>query len=277
MAVGGDANSGQTIQFMVSLSAVIITKNEETNIARCLAALAPVADDVVVIDSGSTDRTVEIAEKMGARVVFRAFDNFMDQKNFGIAQAKFPHVLSVDADEVPDEELQKSILKIKENWLLPGYKLRMLTNYAGTWIYHCGWYPDPKLRLFDTRLGRWAGKNPHEKFEFFDKNSPESPLLEGNLLHFSFPTVETHLRKAHYYSTTGAEFLAAREQPVYWFQLILNPIAKWLKIYVIGRGFLDGKAGWTIARIYAFETFLKYKKALFLRQKLKAKSAAPSD
>ena len=89
---------------MTPISAVIITKNEEANIARCLAALSAIADDVVVIDSGSTDRTVEIAEKMGARVVFRAFDNFMDQKNFGIAQAKFPHVLSVDADEVLDRK-----------------------------------------------------------------------------------------------------------------------------------------------------------------------------
>ncbi len=250
---------------MTPISAVIITKNEEANIARCLAALAPIADEIVVIDSHSTDRTVEIAEKMGAKVVARAFDNFMGQKNFGIAQAKFPHVLSVDADECPDGELQRSILKIKENWVLPGYKLRMLTNYCGTWIYHSGWYPDPKLRLFDTRLGCWAGKNPHEKFEFYDKSSPGLLLLDGNLLHFSFPTVEAHWRKAHDYSTKGAAFLIAQNKPVFWFQLVLNPVAKWLKTFVIGRGFLDGKAGWTIARISAFETFLKYKKAIGLR------------
>lgn len=245
---------------MNPLSAVIITKNEEANIGRCLDSLVGLADDVVVIDSFSIDSTVEIAEKRGARVILRQFDDFMGQKNFGIEQARFPLVLSLDADECPDEMLRQSIQKAKENPSFDGWRMNMLTNYCGTWIRHSGWYPDPKLRLFDTRKGRWAGKNPHEKFTFFAENTPVGQL-DGHLLHFSYPTVESHLRKAEFYSTIGAEYLVASGRRVGWLAPWTHAAAKWFKEFVWLRGFLDGRAGWTIARISAWATFLKYQKA----------------
>jgi glycosyltransferase involved in cell wall biosynthesis len=251
---------------MTPLSAIIITKNEESNIARCLDALVGVADEIIVVDSGSTDRTTEIAASKGARVVFRTFDNFRDQKNFGIAQARFPHIFSLDADEVPDEKLRQSIISIKKNWAASGYRVRMLTNYAGAWIWHSGWYPDPKLRIIDTRLGNWAGKNPHEKMAFFDGNTPKTPLLAGNLLHFSFPTVESHWRKADFYSTIGARFLVEKGRKIWWIARFLHAAAKWIKMFLLRRGFLDGRAGWTIARIGAWETYQKYKKAFDLKK-----------
>jgi glycosyltransferase involved in cell wall biosynthesis len=252
---------------MTPLSAIIITKNEEPNIGRCLDALAGLADEIIVVDSGSTDKTVEIAVAKGAKVVFRAFDNFRDQKNFGIAQASFPHIFSLDADEVPDETLRQSIISIKKYWVADGYRMKRLTNYAGKWIWHSGWYPDSKLRIIDTRLGNWAGKNPHEKMAFFAEKTPKTPLLDGNLLHFSFPTVESHWRKAEFYSSVGAKYLVEKGRKIWFIERFIHASAKWIKMFLFRRGFLDGRAGWTIARIGAWETFQKYKKAYFLRQK----------
>ncbi len=250
--------------FFQLLSAVVITLNEEANIGRCLASLAPVADELLVVDSGSTDRTVEIAERMGAKVLFRKFDSFMGQKNFAVEQAAHPFVLSIDADECLDEDLQNSILKVKVKGAAPGYRMKMLTLYCGRWIRHSGWYPDPKLRLFDRRLGRWAGKNPHEKFEFFEKTAP--PLLDGHLLHFSYKTAAEHRRKADFYSTLAARFLAEQKGRIWWVKMAVNPVAKWLKVYVVNLGFLDGRAGWQIARLAALETFWKYRKAVQIRR-----------
>ncbi len=248
---------------MQPLSVVIITKNEEKNIGRCLDSVASIADDVVVIDSFSTDRTREIALEKGARVFERAFDDFRGQKNFGLEKALFPHVLAIDADESPDEELQKSILEVKKSWAFDGYKMDMLTFYADAWIWHSGWHPDPKLRLFDTRKGAWRGKNPHEKFEFDRPDDPRSrsPRLRGCLLHFSFPTVESHWKKAETYSTLGAHFVVEKGKKVPFWRPFASSAAKFLKMYFLKRGFLDGRMGLKIAQISAWETFQKYQKA----------------
>src|ERR1035437_3751774 len=132
---------------MIQLSVVIITYNEEYNIARCLESVKTIADDIVVIDSFSTDKTKEICESAGVRFVQHKFEGHIEQKNWAITQAKFPHILSLDADEALDGTLIKSILEVKNNWKYDGYYMNRLTNYCGKWIYHCGWYPDRKLRL----------------------------------------------------------------------------------------------------------------------------------
>ncbi len=137
---------------MTPISAVIITYNEEKNIGRCLESLQGIADDVVVVDSFSIDKTREICEAHGTRFVEHAFDGHIEQKNWAITQAKYPHVLSLDADECLSEELKKSILSAKENWTADGYSMNRLTSYCGTWIKHGNWYPLCEVEFIFFRL-----------------------------------------------------------------------------------------------------------------------------
>ncbi|MEK6565704.1 MAG: glycosyltransferase family 2 protein, partial [Bacteroidota bacterium] len=135
---------------MTRLSVVIITHNEEQNIARCLESIRGVADEIVVVDSFSTDKTRAICQKHGARFIRHKFEGHIEQKNFAMRQAKSPYILSLDADEALSPELRQSILDVKNNWASDGYRINRLTNYCGAWIRHCGWYPDTKLRLLDA-------------------------------------------------------------------------------------------------------------------------------
>jgi glycosyltransferase involved in cell wall biosynthesis len=145
---------------LIKLSVVIITFNEEKNIERCLRSVADIAEEILVVDSFSVDRTEEICRKYGVKFVNHSFEGHIEQKNWALEQTRFNHVLSLDADEVVSEALKRSIQYIRENWKDDGYSFNRLTNYCGQWINHCGWYPDKKLRLFDKTKGRWGGVNP---------------------------------------------------------------------------------------------------------------------
>jgi glycosyltransferase involved in cell wall biosynthesis len=149
---------------VIKLSAVIITFNEEKNIERCLNSLKEVADEIVVLDSFSKDQTKEICLKHNVAFYEHAFDGHIQQKNRAVSYAKYPHVLSLDADEALDLQLINSIKEIKAAFNMQGYYMNRLTNYCGHWVKHCGWYPDKKLRLWDSRLGQWTGTNPHDKY-----------------------------------------------------------------------------------------------------------------
>jgi len=174
---------------MIKLSAVIITFNEERNIGRCLESLRGVVDDIVVVDSFSTDKTEAICLEHGARFVKHAFAGHIEQKNWAITQALYPHVLSLDADEALSDVLKQSILNAKANFNKQGYYMNRLTNYCGQWIRHSDWYPDRKLRLWDARKGSWGGTNPHDKYSLL-AGDKESDWLKGDLLHYSYYTVE---------------------------------------------------------------------------------------
>lgn len=145
---------------MVKISTIIITQNEERNIGRCIDSVLSVADEIVVIDSFSTDRTCDIAAGKGARVVSHLFKSHIDQKNYAITQASYDFVLSLDADEYLSEELTRSILEIKESWPFEAYRMNRLSNYGGKWIRHGNWYPDQKIRLWNKRKGLWGEKIP---------------------------------------------------------------------------------------------------------------------
>ena len=164
------------------LSVVIITFNEERNIERCIRSVEGIADDVVILDSFSKDRTCEIAAMLGARVVQHVFDGHIEQKNLAITHAKFPFILSLDADEALSDELRQSIQEVKNDKHADGYSMSRITNYCGKWIHHCGWYPDTKLRLWDSTKGRWGGINPHDKYEMDAGSGTE--LLKGDILHY---------------------------------------------------------------------------------------------
>lgn len=244
---------------MTPLSVVIITYNEEKNIGRCLDSVKGIADDVVVVDSFSTDETKAICLEKGARFVEHAFEGHIQQKNWAITQAKHPHVLSLDADEALDDVLKKSILEVKQNWKKDGYYMNRLTNYCGHWVKHCGWYPDKKLRLWDSRKGEWTGINPHDKYEMFagDKTTGE---LKGDILHYSYYSIEDHYRQVNYFTEISAQayFKEGKKAPA--FKLLVNPVAKFVDHYLLKLGFLDGSAGYLISRISAYATYLKYKK-----------------
>lgn len=250
---------------MPKLSAVIITFNEERNIGRCLESLVGIADDIVVVDSFSTDNTENICKEKGVRFVQHRFDGHIEQKNWAITQAVYPYILSIDADEALDEQLKKSILKVKNNWQKDGYYMNRLTNYCGKWVRHSGWYPDTKLRLWVSSKGRWTGTNPHDRYELYegDKNTCH---LKGDILHYSYYTKDDHYKQVYYFTDilAGAQYKEGKTTSL--FQLYMSPVVKFLRDYVLKLGILDGKTGFSISRISAYATYLKYKKLRALNE-----------
>jgi glycosyltransferase involved in cell wall biosynthesis len=242
----------------VSLSVVIITFNEQRNIGRCIDSIKSIADEIVVIDSFSTDETVNIAVQKGARVVQHKFEGHIEQKNYAITQASFPHILSLDADEMPDETFLQQITQIKNNWKHDGYSVNRLNNYCGKWIRHGAWYPDIKLRLWDSRKGKWAGTNPHDRFEMIEGSSVKH--VPGNILHYSYQTIEEHRKKSDYFSSIAANAYFQKGKSGSLFSIFLNPAFRFIRDYIFKLGFLDGKYGFIIAKITSHEVYLKYKK-----------------
>jgi len=241
------------------ISVVIITYNEEHNIARCLESVKSIADEIVVLDSFSKDRTEEICRAHGAKFFQHAFDGHIQQKNRAITYASFPHILSLDADEALDATLQQSIAHVKQNWAHDGYYMNRLTNYCGHWVRHCNWYPDTKLRLWDSRKGHWTGLNPHDKYELLagDKNTMH---IKGDILHYSYNSVADHYKQVEYFTSIAAKAYVEKGKKAPLYKLIANPVAKFIDHYLLHLGFLDGKAGFLISKISAYATYLKYKK-----------------
>ena len=251
---------------MPQLSVVIITFNEEKNIGRCLDSIQSIADDIVVVDSFSSDKTEEIARSKGARIISHKFDGHIDQKNWAITQAKYPHVLSLDADEVLDEKLKKSILEIKNNWQHDGYYMNRLTNYCGKWIYHCGWYPDKKLRLWDSRKGKWGGTNPHDKYDMLDGDK-NTGCLKGDILHYSYYSIEQHIQQTEKFTTLSANALLAQNKRSNWVKRYISPSFKFIQSYFFQLGILDGYYGFVICKLSAHSTYLKYCKLAKLQRR----------
>ncbi len=248
---------------MIKLSVVIITLNEEKNIGRCIDSVIDFADDIVIVDSFSTDRTEEISITKGARVIKQKFLGHIEQKNFAITQAKYPYILSLDADEAPSEELKKSIINAKNDWNFDGYKMNRLSNYCGKWIKHSGWYPDTKLRLWDSRKGEWGGVNPHDKFEMTRDSKIQH--LKGDLYHYTYYKISEHKKQADKFSTIAAKALHAKSKKSNWIKVLLKPFFKFIRNYIIKMGFLDGYYGFVICKISAWETYMKYKKLIKIK------------
>ncbi|MDF2448911.1 MAG: putative glucosyl-3-phosphoglycerate synthase [Bacteroidota bacterium] len=230
-----------------------------------------VADEIVVLDSFSKDKTEEICKSHGVKFYQHVFDGHIQQKNRAITYATYHHVLSLDADEALDDTLKKSILEVKLNWTHDGYYMNRLTNYCGHWVKHCNWYPDKKLRLWDCRKGSWTGINPHDKYELTDGDT-NTTHLKGDILHYSYYTIEDHYKQVEYFTNIASKAYvdAGKKAPL--FKLLANPIAKFIDHYILHLGFLDGKAGYSISKISAFATYLKYKKIRDLyKQKALAK------
>lgn len=215
-------------------------------------------DEIIVLDSGSNDRTVELATNLGARVIEASWHGYAAQKNIAANFAKYDWVLSLDADESLSEALEAEIWQIKKNGPeFDGYTMPRLAQYLGRWILHSGWYPDRKVRLFDRRKAKWVGEFVHEAVHVEGRVGH----LKSNLLHFTCDSLSEHVRSMDRYTTLAAQEIAAREESVGMGRLLLNPTWTFLKTYVVKLGFMDGAEGLAIAYMAAFYNFLKYSKA----------------
>ncbi|MEM6725843.1 MAG: glycosyltransferase family 2 protein [Bacteroidota bacterium] len=236
-------------------SVVIITFNEAENIGACLKSVAGLTDDILVVDSYSTDQTQNISINLGARFLQRAFTNYGDQKNWANQQARYDYILSLDADEVLSESLKQSILALEQPNAL-AYGFNRLSNYCGHWVKHSGWYPDFKVRLFDRQQVRWESIAVHEGIQL--PPNTQISRLEGDLLHYTFRTQEAHRTQVLKFNTLKAELLFERGKTVNSITKYLRPLFKFFKIYVWKRGFLDGRAGFAIAKYSAAGERIKW-------------------
>lgn len=250
---------------MEKLSAVIITYNEERNIERCIKSLLNVSQEIIVVDSGSKDKTVQIAESLGAKVIDNEFKGHIEQKNFALDQASNNWVISLDADEELSLKLTESIKKIMASQPKVGYTMNRLNNYCGSWIKHGSWYPDVKLRLFDKTKVRWGGVNPHDKA--IPLINEKVQHIKGDLLHYSYNTISEHTAKLDYFSSIAANAYFKDGRKASFFHLRIRPPYAFFRDYVLRLGFLDGYAGWVIAKFSAYYTFLKYVKLKDLHKK----------
>jgi glycosyltransferase involved in cell wall biosynthesis len=241
----------------MKISATLITCNEERNIARAIESLR-CCDEIVVVDSGSLDRTVELASKLGARVIENAWKGYAEQKNYAAEQATHDWILSLDADEALSEALEAEILRLKKTPPdCDAYTVARMAQYLGRWILHSGWYPDRKVRLYDRGKAQWTGDFVHESVQ------PRGRVghLESNILHFTCESLSEHLKTMDRYTTLAAQELAARKVKVPLSRMVVDPAWAFVKTYLLQRGFLDGPEGLAIAQMAAFYTFLKYSKA----------------
>jgi glycosyltransferase involved in cell wall biosynthesis len=241
----------------MKLSGVIITYNEAKNIRRCLHSLQDVCDEILVLDSFSTDETASICREFGVRFEQNTFEGHIQQKNEALRRAKYPWVLSLDADEALTTELKQSILDLKSSVNEPAaYAMNRLTNYCGTWIKHSGWYPDTKVRLVYKELAQWGGVNPHD--HLITEPGLLIHQLNGDLLHYSYYTKADHFKQIDYFSQIAAKELFALNVKSSLAKIMIKVTAQFIKSYFLKRGFLDGLAGWHIATRSAFATYKKY-------------------
>jgi glycosyltransferase involved in cell wall biosynthesis len=241
----------------MKISATIITVDEEHKIARAIESLR-CCDEIVVVDSGSCDRTVEIAQNLGVRVVESPWPGYAKQKNVAAAEACNDWILSLDADEVLSEALEAEIWQLKKAGPeFDAYTMPRMAQYLGRWILHSGWYPDRKVRLYDRRKARWVGEFVHETVEV------EGTVghLKSNLLHYTCDSLSEHLRTLDRYTTLAAQEVVARGHKITLSNLIFEPAWTFARTYFFQLGILDGLEGLIIANMAATYTFLKYAKA----------------
>jgi len=244
----------------MKISACIITLNEERNLPRCLKSVAPLADEILVVDSGSTDATLDIAAKFGARVVGQDWLGYVGQKNFALDNASHSWVLSIDADEEISPELATAIERIKND--IPadapgapnGYQFSRIVFYRGRWIRHGDWYPDRLVRLFRRTEARFAGGHVHEKLELRGGH----PILPGHLHHFTYEDASDRADRCARYAALWAQSAHEQHRRAHAWSPPLHALARWGKGFLLKGGFLDGAIGWDIATGNAREVWLKY-------------------
>ena len=239
------------------ISAVIITKNEASTIARCIQAVQQVAAEVIIIDAFSTDETVAIAKDLGAKVFQKTWIGYAHNKNYGNQIAQYDWILSIDADEVLSPTLISTIqqLTLANNTI---YAVNRLVNYGGQWVKHSGWHPDWKVRLFNRQTTQWAETDlVHERLLYPPSN--HQVRLKGVVYHYSYKNSEDHWQRIEQYAQLSARQLAAAGKKATFVKLYLAPIARFLRTYFLKKGFLDGRLGWRISCRNAYLVYRKYR------------------
>lgn len=257
---------------MEKISVVIITYNEEKKIARCIESVKPVADEIIILDSFSTDNTVKIAEDAGAVTYQQLFRGYKEQKNAALALASYNYVLSIDADEALSVELINSILTEKENFKCSAYTMNRCNFFAGRFIRHGLWYPDKKIRLFDRRIAHWGGMNPHDKIVL--EGNAAICHLGGDIFHYSISNHKEFAKRNEEIATIAANSLYKTGQRS-GLKILINPAWRFLKSYFFLKGFMDGYPGFIIAKNSAAQAFLKYKKLNSLNRKRESPAKEP--
>jgi glycosyltransferase involved in cell wall biosynthesis len=242
----------------------IITYNEENNIGRCISSVLPIADEIVVVDSFSTDKTEAIATSMGARFIKNPFAGHIEQKNYALKLSTHDYVLSLDADEALSPELLEQIKSVKNNIQYNGYRFNRLTNYNGHWVRHSGWYPDTKLRLVKKDKALWGGENPHDILQM--TSADKVGFLKGDLLHYSYASISAHVEQTDKFTTIAARAAFKQGKRSSVFKIVTRPMFKFLRDYFFKRGFLDGRYGFVICCINSLYALLKYSKLHALHQ-----------
>lgn len=238
------------------LSATVICKDEAEKIRGCLESLW-FCDEIVVVDSGSTDGTLEICRELAHRVIERAWPGYVAQQNYALAQARGEWVLSIDADERVSPELAREIGRALEGAPdVDGFRITRHVHYLGRWIDHSGWYPEPRVRLFRRDRGLWKGVDPHYDVVV----EGQLGKLRGEIVHYTYDDMEDHVRTLNRFSSILAREHRARGRRFSWANLLLRPPLEFLKKYVWKRGFLDGAPGFFVAVLSAVYVFLKFAK-----------------
>ena len=248
----------------MKISVVIITYNEERNIERCLKSVKDIADEIVVVDSLSDDKTKLICERYNAHFLENKFPGHIEQKNFGMDKAAFNTILSLDADEALSNTLRKSIqeIKNKDTGQTVAFSMNRKTNYCGQWINHSGWYPDRKIRLWNRQYGRWGGINPHDKIVL--SGEVKVIQLTGDLLHYSFYSIEEHITQINKFTTISAKAMKDRNKNIVFVKMLFSPLVRFIRDYVFKGGFRDGLFGFIICKNSAYSRFLRYAKLYHL-------------
>jgi len=241
----------------MKISATIITLNEERNIERCIRSLQDVADEIIVLDSFSTDKTEEICKGLGVRFEKRKWEGYSPSKNYLNGLAQFDYILSIDADEALDDQLKQSILDLKKLNDPEVYSVNRMTNYCGKWIKHSGWYPDVKVRLFPKNGSNWDGEIVHEELVY--PANLEVVQLKGHLEHYSYYSFEGHRSRADKYSALTAQKMHDKGKKASALKPYISALGRFVSMYIIKRGFLDGAMGFKIAWISAQSNVFKYK------------------
>ncbi len=252
---------------MQPLSVVIITFNEEKNIARCIDSVRDVADEIVVLDSYSTDNTLAIANGKGVKIHQQKFVGYGQQKNDALGLCTHELILSLDADEALSEKLVKAIVEEKKNRSADAYMMNRCTNYCGQFIRHGSWYPDRKIRLIRKNMASWSNATIHEKMETIPGANIKQ--LKGDILHYSFNSIKEHVAQNNKFSTISAETLFSNGCRTNLIKVIINPWWAFVLSYIIRMGFADGLYGFIIAVNISHLTFLKHTKLMVLQRQKK--------
>ena len=246
---------------MVKLSVIIITKNEADNIRACLESVAW-ADEIIVVDSGSNDATVEICKEFEAQVHVHDWPGFGVQKNRALAYASQEWVLSIDADERITPELHKEIINVLQNPLADGYEIPRLSSFCGRFMRHSGWYPDYVTRLFRRGAARFSDDLVHERLIV----NGSVKRLHQSILHETFHDLDELLTKINQYSTAGARMLREKNKTASLKKAVGHAIWAFLRTYIFRMGFLDGREGFMLAISTAESTYYRYAKLMLLNK-----------